>query len=59
MTLPFPRDIDLKTIISDLKISQRGLELLINRTPTSESRNDLTEANIHLMEAIDVLKKQL
>jgi hypothetical protein len=59
MTLPFPRDIDLKTIISDIKVSQRALELLISRTPTSESRNDLTEANIHLMEAIDVLKKQL
>lgn len=46
-------------LLKDLVILQRELEALIGATPTSTSRNVLTEANIELMQAISALEKEI
>lgn len=43
-------------IIQAVEFQQRALELLILKTPTSNVRDELTNANIHLMGAINDLK---
>jgi hypothetical protein len=48
MALPFPRDRDAADIIALIDQTKRLLERLILATPTSETRNALTSANIHL-----------
>lgn len=42
---------------ADLKSAQHELEIAISATPTSERRNKLTEANIHIMSALQILKE--
>ncbi len=46
---------DVRRIIRMLDAPQQEVELAIMRTPTSEERNKLTEANIHLLEAARIL----
>ncbi len=46
----------LRMISDDLDDTHASLERLINRTPTSENRNKLTDANIFLMQAQAALK---
>jgi hypothetical protein len=43
-------------MVDDLSLQQRFLEQMINEEPTGEVRNQLCDANIHLMLAIDTLK---
>lgn len=47
---------DVLKLIRALEHQQIELDVLIMKTPTSNVRNDLTEANIHLMAAISSLK---
>lgn len=42
-------------IVSELTAIQRTIERLILGTPTSEERNKLCDANIHISEAINRL----
>ena len=46
---------NVRRIIRQLQSSLDELELEILRTPTSEVRNQLTDANIHGKEAIRIL----
>ena len=48
---------DIRRVIRMLASPQQEVDLAIMRTPTSEDRNALTEANIHLNEAIQILSK--
>lgn len=43
-------------IIKELEYQTQQLTLLVMKTPTSNVRNDLTSANIHLMTAVSDLK---
>lgn len=42
-----------------LENEHQEAELLINRTPTSEERNQLSEVNIYLMLALQALQKAI
>ncbi len=53
---PIPTKEHVKMLTDDLDDTQASLERLINRTPTSEDRNAMCDANIHVMAAIDKLK---
>lgn len=48
-----PREYWMRRRLEEVKLE---LEVLINRTPTSTRRNELTDANIYLMHSIDKLK---
>jgi hypothetical protein len=47
----------IKTAIMELRDTQIRIELLILRIPTGERRNLLTEANIHMSEALQKLRR--
>lgn len=47
----------LEEILAQLEQQQRYLEAHINRTPTGDKRNKLTHANIHLMGAMQAIRK--
>jgi len=44
----------LRNIVKSLEMALYDMEVLINATPTSEDRNQLTDANIHIAEALRV-----
>lgn len=46
----------IKTAIAELRDTQIRIELLILRIPTSDRRNQLTEANIAMEEALQKLR---
>lgn len=46
---------DLHCIVRAIELQQQELELIILRTPTGHVREQLTEANIYLMAAIQNL----
>jgi hypothetical protein len=54
-----PIEMVIRTAISELRDTQIRVELLVLRIPTSERRNTLTEANIHMMEALEKLRSLL
>lgn len=45
----------LNQAVPSAKLLQQDVEKMIYATPTSEKRNRLTEANIHLMLAVNAL----
>ncbi len=47
----------IAAVLEELKINQKTLDDAILRTPTGDARNKLTDANMKLMIAIDVVDK--
>lgn len=43
-------------LIGEIEARQKELENFILATPTGEIRNQMTDANIHLMAALDAMK---
>lgn len=44
-------------MVNELVLMQRDIDYFINATPTSEKRNRLYDANIHIQTAIAELEK--
>lgn len=44
-------------MVNELVLMQRDIDYFINATPTSEKRNRLCDANIHIQTAIAELEK--
>lgn len=48
---------DVTRLVRWLRIPQEELSYMIERTPTGPVRDEMTEVNIFLLEAIDKLEK--